>query len=175
MSVTVADTFVPDEREPEGILDPVFGRVQYGTMNLMRAVCGPQIGVAQLTDGARVVTPDGDGSISTTPGYFRRRSADRHVRLGGRHYTLHHTSVRKAQLLRDGVAVCWLRSARGGRFFHGGTFRTYQVLRWADAPDREPAAVAHLLASSFQVGAFGVVLNAYLILTLPFRLLAALS
>jgi hypothetical protein len=175
MRAVVTDTFFPNQRRPEGVVDPVFGRVQYGTLNRMRAVSGAQIGVAQLTDGARVVTRNGDGSISNSRGYFRRRCADRHVDLGGHRYTLHHTSLRRAQLLRDGTPICWLRGTRGGRFFHGGTFRTYEVLRWADAKDPAAAAVAHLLASTYNVGAFGVVLNTLVLLTIPFRVLGSLS
>jgi hypothetical protein len=175
MIPAVTDTFFPNRRQPEGVVDPVFGRVQHGTMNRMRTVSGTQIGVAQLTDGARVVTRHGDGSISKSRGYFRRRCADRHVDLGGHRYTLHHTSLRRAQLLRDGTPICWLRSARGGRFFQGGTFRSYEVLSWADTKDPAAAAVAHLLASTYDVGAFGVVLNTLVLLTIPFRLLGALS
>ena len=61
MNAAIADEFVPDARQPDGVLDPVFGLVQRGSMHGLWAVNGPGIGLAQLTGGSRVVTPSGDG------------------------------------------------------------------------------------------------------------------
>ena len=163
-------TFVIDPRLPEGAPDPVFGHVHQGWLHGMWAVQNPVLGVAQLTDGARVVTPTVDGSVWDAPGFFRRRASNRHVDVGGHRYTLHHTSLRKAQLKRDGVAICWLQRVRTGRFWHGGWIRTYEVEHWSNRADRTGAAVAHLLASRYSVGAPGAFLNALAVLTLPFRL-----
>jgi hypothetical protein len=118
------------------------------------AVSGPGIGVAQLTGGSRVVTPHGDGTLSKSGGRLRRRGQDRHVDLAGQRYTLRQTSLRRAQLRRDGVPICWLRTVRIGRprpFGRG--VRSYEVVLWVDPPDRTAGAIAHLLASRYGVGA----------------------
>ena len=162
-------TFVIDPRLPDGAPDPVFGPVQQGWLHGMWAVQNTVLGVAQLTDGARVVTPTADGSVSGAPGFFRRRAGDHHVELGGHRYTLHHTSLRRAQLIRDGVAICWLHRTRAGSFRHGGWTRTYEVEHWSDRADRTAACVAHLLASRYEVGAPGPALNVLVLLKRPFR------
>ena len=157
MNAAIADEFVPDARQPEGVLDPVFGLVQRGSVHGLWAVSGPGIGLAQLTGGSRVVTPDGDGTLSGSGGRVRRRGPDRHVDLAGQRFTLHQTSPRRGQLRRDGVPICWLRTvrlARPRRFGRSG--RSYEILQWADPPDRTAAAIAHLLASRYGVGALAV-------------------
>ncbi len=152
MNAAVADEFVPDARQPEGVVDPVFGPVYRGSVHGMWAVSGPAIGVAQLTGGARVVTSDGDGTLSRSGGRLRGRAQDRHVDLAGQRFTLHQTSPRRAQLRRDGVPICWLRAVRKGRFGRGCA-RSYTIDGWVDPPSRTAAAIAHLLASRYGVGA----------------------
>jgi hypothetical protein len=154
MNAAIADEFVPDARQPAGVLDPVFGLVQRGSVHGMWAVSGPGVGLAQLTGGSRVVTPSGDGTLSKSGGRLRRRGQDRHVDLAGQRFTLHQTSPRRAQLRRDGVAICWLRTVRFGHLKR--STRSYEILQWADPPDRTAAAVAHLLASRYGVGALAV-------------------
>jgi hypothetical protein len=154
MNAAIADEFVPDARQPAGVLDPVFGLVQLGSVHGLWAVRGPGIGLAQLTGGSRVVTPNGDGTLSKSGGRLRRRGQDRHVDLAGQRYSLRQTSPRRAQLRRDGVPICWLRTVRGerpGRLAR--CIRSYEIVRWADPPDRTAAAIAHLLASRYGVGA----------------------
>ncbi len=152
MNAAIADEFVPDARQPEGVLDPVFGLVQRGSVHGMWAVSGAGIGLAQLTGGSRVVTAHGDGTLSGSTGRLRRRAQDRHVDLAGQRFTLHQTSPRRAQLRRNGVPICWLRAVRKGRFRLGSS-RSYEILQWAAPPDRTAAAIAHLLASRYGVGA----------------------
>jgi hypothetical protein len=159
MNAAIADEFVPDARQPEGVLDPLFGLVQLGSMHGLWAVNGPGIGLAQLTGGSRVVTPDGDGALSQSGGRLRGRAQDRHVDLSGQRFTLHQTGPRSAQLRRDGVPICWLRAVRGG-FFRRGKARSYEVLFWAETPQgtsprRVAGAIVHLLASRYGVGALG--------------------
>jgi hypothetical protein len=168
---TAIDTFIPDPLLAQGAADPEFGAVQRGWRTGLKAITNPVLGFSQLTDGSRVITPWGDGSLAGNSGFFRRRAADRHVDLGGVRYTLHHTSLRRAELLRDGQAIGWLRRRHAGRFFHGGWIKTYEVTGWAKPADATSAAVAHLLASQFEVGAWGAVANTLMILTLPFRVL----
>src|SRR3978361_632400 len=116
-ATTSEGSYVVDPRLPYGSDDPVYGRVQQGSVHGMWAVQNPVLGIAQLTDGARIVTPTADGSVWESAGFFRRRTRDRHVDLDGRRYTLHHTSLRRAELLRGGVPVCWLHRTRAGRFW----------------------------------------------------------
>ncbi len=154
MNAAIADEFVPDARQPAGVLDPVFGVVLCGSLHGLWAVRGSGIGFAQLTGGSRVVTPGGDGTLSRSGGRLRGRAQDRHVDLAGQRYTLHQTSPWRAQLRRDGVPVCWLRAVRvagPGRF--GRCTRSYAIGQWADPPDRTAGAIAHLLASRYGVGA----------------------
>jgi hypothetical protein len=155
MNAAIADGFVPDARQPEGVLDPVFGLVYRGSLHGLWAVTGPGIGLAQLTGGARVVTSEGDGTFSQSGGRLRGRAQERHVDLAGQRFTLHQTSPRRAQLRRDGVPVCWLRVVRAGGFglFGQAKARSYAVEAWADEPSRTAAAIAHLLASRYGVGA----------------------
>lgn len=131
----VSAHFVPDPRLDDGVTDPVFGQVRRGRMNGLWAIENPALGYAQLTGGARVVTSVGDGSVCNTRVWFRR-SARRHVDLGGHRYTLSQTWFRRARLLRDGSPVGWIRRTR-----------TYEVIRWADPADRASILVGHLLAS----------------------------
>jgi hypothetical protein len=155
MNAAVADEFVPDARQPEGVLDPVFGLVYRGSVHGMWAVSGPAIGLAQLTGGARVVTSEGDGTLSQSGGRLRGRAQDRHVDLAGQRFTLHQTSPRRAQLRRDGVPICWLRAVRTARIgrFGRGSSRSYTIDGWVDPPSSTAAAIAHLLASRYGVGA----------------------
>jgi hypothetical protein len=161
--------FRPNQQLPDGAADPNFGPVQQGWIHGVWTVMNSRFGIATVTDGARVITPVGDGSLIRNAGLFRRKVNDHHVDLAGVRYTLHHTSARRAQLLRGGVPIGWLRRTHAGRFFHGGWIRTYEVTRWAEPVDATAAAVGHLLASRFQVGAHGFVINA--LLTVPVRLL----
>ncbi len=157
MNAAIADEFVPDARQPGGVLDPVFGLVQRGSVHGMWAVSGPGIGLAQLTGGSRVVTRGGDGTLSRSGGRIRLRAQDRHVDLAGQRFTLHQTSPRRAQLRRDGVPICWLRSVRVGS---PGRIRrcarSYEIVQWTERPDRTAAAIAHLLATRYGVGALAV-------------------
>jgi hypothetical protein len=150
--------FVPDARHPEGVVDPVFGLVHRGSVHGLWAVSGDGIGLAQLTGGARVVTEQGDGTLSASGGRLRGRAQDRHVDLAGQRFTLHQTSLRRGQLRRDGVPVCWLRSVCTGRLGRG--LRSYAVLQWADPVDRVAGAIVHLLASRFGVGALAALPSA---------------
>ena len=152
MNAAIADEFVPDARQPEGIDDPVFGQVQWGSVHGMWAVNGSGIGLAQLTGGARVVTPYGDGTLSESGGRWRGRARERHVDLAGQRFTLRQTSPRTAQLRRDGVPVCWLRAVCKGRIGRARA-RSYTIVEWADPPDPKAAAITHLLASRYGVGA----------------------
>jgi hypothetical protein len=164
----------PCSAEPpagDGAADPVFGPVHHGWVQGLWTVRNPLLGTAQVTDGARVVTCCGDGSLTSNTGFFRRKVSDHHVDLIGVRYTLHHTSWHRAQLHRDGVAIGWLRRVHTGRFFHGGWTWTYEVTCWAEPADATAAAVGHLLASRFEVGAYGWVVNTFALLTLPLRLL----
>ncbi len=147
--------FVHDPRQPEGVCDPAFGPVHRGFVHGLWAVFGPGIGLAQLTGGARVLTARGDGTLSHSGGRLRGRAQDRHVDLAGQRYTLHQTSPRRGQLRRDGVPVCWLRAVGKGRLgaFGKGHQRSYEILGWADPPDATAAAIVHLLASRYGVGA----------------------
>src|ERR1700712_4485424 len=140
MNAAAVDTFVPNPAQPGGSADPVFGQVRQGWLNSMWPIENPRLGLAQLTGGSRLVTPFGDGVVSESRGWFRRRSPDRHLALGDHRYSPHHTSLRRAKLLRDGAAIGWLRRTHTGRLFHGGWLRTYEVVRWGDQPD--PAGVA---------------------------------
>lgn len=147
--------FVHDSRQPDGVLDPAFGQVHRGFVHGLWAVNGPGIGLAQLTGGTRVLTAHGDGTLSYSGGRLRGRAQDRHVDLAGQRFTLHQTSPRRGQLRRDGVPVCWLRAVGKGRFgaFSKVSQRSYEILHWADPLDRTAAAIAHLLASRYGVGA----------------------
>ncbi|HEX4015168.1 MAG TPA: hypothetical protein VHX15_00385 [Frankiaceae bacterium] len=154
MNAALADEFVPDVRHPAGVDDPLFGVVRRGSVHGMWAVRGPGIGLAQLTGGSRVVTSGGDGTLSRSGGRLRRRAQDRHVDLAGQRYTLHQTSPRRAQLRRDGVPICWLRSVRiASRARFGRSLPSYRIVAWAEPADPTAAAIAHLLASRYGVGA----------------------
>jgi hypothetical protein len=163
--------FIPDPQLPDGAADPVFGPVQHGWIHGLWTIKNPALGTAQVTDGARVVTARGDGFLTSNTGFFRRKVSDRHVDLGGIRYTFHHTSWRRAKLLRNGEPIGWLHRVHAGRYFHGGWKWTYEVTRWAEPTDATAAAVGHLLASRFEVGAYGCVVNTFALLTLPFRVL----
>jgi hypothetical protein len=169
--VSAIDEFIPDPQLPDGAADPVFGPVQHGWIHGLWTIRNPALGTAQVTDGARVVTARGDGFLTSNTGFFRRKVSDRRVDLGGVRYTFHHTSWRRARLLRNGVPIGWLRRVHTGRYFHGGWTWTYEVTRWAEPADATAAAVGHLLASRFEVGAYGWVVNTFTLLTLPPRLL----
>jgi hypothetical protein len=167
----VYDKFIPDPRLLGAAGDPSFGPVLRGSLRGMATISNPTLGFTQLTDGSRVITPWGNGYVSSNSGFFRRRCHDRHVDLGGVRYTLHHTSLRRAELLRDGAVIGRLRRRRAGRFFHGGWIATYDVTQWAAPADATAAAVAHLLASNFEVGAWGCLATSLMLVTLPFRIL----
>jgi len=169
MNATSIGSFTPDPRVPDGSADPVFGPVQQGWVHGMWAIRNPALGVAHLTDGSRVVTPQGDGILSGSRGFLRRRSSDRHVDLDGHRFTLHHTSPWNAQFRRDGQAIGALRRRRIGSISRGGRITTYQVTWWAEPSDVTAAAVAHLLASKYRVGAPGIVANACAAVTQPRR------
>jgi hypothetical protein len=175
--------FTPDAAKPSA-RDAVYGTVSIGWALHSRAVANDRFGVARLvthesdavaTEGL-VVVGDAQGPLQRGRGFLRRRASDVHLELGGRRFTLHHTSNWRAQLLRDGQAIGWLRRRRSGKFFWdgfraGGWQRTYEVTRWTDPADPTAAAVAHLLAAQYEVGATGAVINTFAVLSLPFRLL----
>jgi hypothetical protein len=169
--VPAMDAFTPQQQVYSGAADPIFGSVQLGWIHGVWTVRNAIFGLAQVTDGARVVTAFGDGFLTSNTGYFRRKVSDHHVDLDGVRYTLHHTSWHRAELQRDGVAIGWLRRVHAGRFFHGGWTWTYEVVSWAEPGDATAAAVGHLLASRFEVGAYGWLVNTFALLTLPLRIL----
>jgi hypothetical protein len=179
---SAASGFTPDAAQPSGVSDAAFGTVRIGWSQQAKAVENAHFGVARLVrdpaDGVadHVVVLGAEGAVHRERGFLRRRGSDVHVDLNGRRYTLHHTSNWRAQLLRDDVPIGWLRRRRSGRFFpdffKAGWSRTYEVTHWATPPDPSAAAIAHLLASQYEIGATGAVINTFALVSLPFRILS---
>lgn len=151
-TASLMSSFIPNPASPNGVSDPVYGHVRQGWRHSMWAIGNPQLGVAQLTGGSRIVTDHGDGSLSNAAGWLRRLSRTRHVDLQGHRYTLRHVSPRRSKLLRDGTTIGVLRGTQAIGLFHSGPARSYEIVRWTDEADPAGIAVGHLLASRFAIG-----------------------
>ncbi len=128
--------------------DPVFGVVYSGWLDGMRAVGNADLGIAQLTDGARVITPYGDGVLTTSRRYLPR-AFERQICIGDHRYSLRQTIPGRARLMRDGVAIGWLRRRPSSLLPHHRRqgMRSYRIVRWSEQADRAGALTGHLLAA----------------------------
>ena len=138
MNAAIADEFVPDARQPAGVLDPVFGVVLYGSVHGLWAVRGSGIGVAQLTGGSRVVTPEGDGTLSTIrwPSARAGAGSSRRPRWAALHVAPDVAAARPAAPRRRAGLLAARGSDREPRDGYGRCTRSYAIVQWADPPDR---------------------------------------
>ena len=144
--------------------DPWFGRVTLSGHGREWAAEGPGLGGRYVLDGlvdGTLSTPHGQGEVRTPWTGIRRRSKDARATVAGREYHLHHRSLRRAELRRDGTVVGTFR----GRFrlpFTGGPamLQPYEIGAWKPGADATDAGVGHVLLARHGAGAEGAVYNA---------------